>query len=125
MKTGETGIIGVLWVLDKEDGKYKEVTKIETIKQHQNHTEVLVHYKPIKAMKTVDIKAKKKIHKKASKVLNCILLAKQRIDDEHTNIGLWKHYYYYSKEYCLKNIESHKAAIVKLEKYYHKIISQL
>ena len=76
-------------------------------------------------MKTIDIENQKKILKKAKKVLNCILKAKGRIDIANYNITNFQHEFFYSKTWDEKQIESHKAAIVKLESYYHKIVSQL
>lgn len=76
-------------------------------------------------MKTIDIENQKKILKKAKKVLNCILTAKTRIDAQETNLNNWQDYFFYTKEYCEKEIAAHKSAIVKLEKFYHKTISQL
>jgi hypothetical protein len=76
-------------------------------------------------MKTIDIENQKKILKKAKKVLNCILTAKTRIEEQEVMQRNWSRVSFYTQNYCLKNIESHKAAIVKLESYYHKTISQL
>ena len=76
-------------------------------------------------MKTIDIKNQKKILKKAKKVLNCILTAKNRIYGNEKQIRDWQKEYFYSKEWCEKEIATHKAAIVKLESYYRKIVSQL
>ena len=76
-------------------------------------------------MKTIDIKNQKKILKTAKKVLNCILTAKNRIYGNEKQIRDWQKEYFYSKEWCEKEIATHKAAIVKLESYYRKIVSQL
>ncbi len=76
-------------------------------------------------MKTIDIENQKKILKKAKKVLNCILTAKSRIQEQDYDLRHWKQISFYTQNYCLKNIEAHKAAIVKLESYYRKIVSQL
>ena len=76
-------------------------------------------------MKTIDIENQKKILKKAKKVLNCIITAKMRIEMQEERLNKWQEYFFYTKDYCQKNIAAHKAAIVKLEKFYHKTISQL
>ena len=76
-------------------------------------------------MKTIDIENQKKTLKKAKKVLNCILTAKNRIYGNEKQIRDWQKEYFYSKEWCEKEIATHKAAIVKLESYYRKIVSQL
>lgn len=76
-------------------------------------------------MKTIDIENQKKILKKAKKVLNCIIRAKSEIEINQSLLADWRRDSFYTQNYCQKNIESHKAAIVKLESYYHKIVSQL
>lgn len=76
-------------------------------------------------MKTIDIESKKKILKRARKTLNCILEAKKRIEGCEENIRTWQHFFFYSKDFFVKEIENHKAAIVRLESIYKKIISQL
>ena len=76
-------------------------------------------------MKTIDIENRKTILKKAKKVLNCILEAKKRIDLEAYHINRWLPEFFYTQESCKKAIKAHKAAIVKLESYYRKIVSQL
>lgn len=76
-------------------------------------------------MKTIDIENQKKILKKAKKVLNCISKAHTRIADNRNKIAKWREEFFYTRSWCEKNIATHKAAIVKLESYYHKIVSQL
>ena len=118
------GFITGIWVLDKGDNKYKEVVSFDILNEYPTHTEVLITCKEVE-MKAIEIQAKQAIHQKAFDVLSCIALAKQKIDHENDCIRLWNQFYYYTKESCLKNIETHKAAIVRLEAYYHKIVSQL
>lgn len=76
-------------------------------------------------MKTIDIESKKKILKKAKKVLNCILEAKKRIDWQEQDIQRYRHEWFFATGWYEKQVSDHKAAIVKLERYYHKIISRL
>ena len=76
-------------------------------------------------MKTIDIENQKKILKKAKKVLNCILTAKGRIDGKEQDIRRYQHEWFFATGWYRAQIDTHKAAIVKLESYYHKIVSQL
>ncbi len=76
-------------------------------------------------MKTIDIESKKKILKRAKNVLNCILDAKRRIEYSENTIRRTENDFWGTIKWNQNRIESHKAAIVKLESYYHKIISQL
>ncbi len=76
-------------------------------------------------MKAADVFPKRKLHKTATKILSCILVAHARIDDMEKKKRDWLEEFFYSKEWCDKNIATHKSAIVKLESYYHKIVSQL
>ncbi len=76
-------------------------------------------------MKTIDIESKKKILKRAKKTLNCILEAKRRIWADEKSIRDWQPFWFAPKGYFEKEVENHKAAIVRLESVYAKIISQL
>jgi hypothetical protein len=76
-------------------------------------------------MKTIDIESKKKILKKAKKVLNCILEAKRRIEYSENTIKRVEVDIWGTIAWNQRRIEAHKAAIVKLESYYRKIVSQL
>lgn len=76
-------------------------------------------------MKAIEIERNKKILKRAKKILNCIGEAKRRIDGAETAIRQLHSDFSGVIRWHRKNIESHKAAIVKLEKYYHKTVNQL